>query len=315
MKKLLLVFALLCTPVAMVSAQDPVPMVSAASTSFVDSYYVASRYATAPTSTYAVPMAGNFSYWGYGPHWSYYPYWNYSPYYTVATYYGTGGYGFGYYAPYYTAYYPWSNPYYFYAYPWGSYYPYYGAFPSDYYAWAYPYYPGSYFYYNYSPIYTYGFGMYGSTSRSPRDIIANLNAAPISSEGIVIAANAVKSESLIATVSFAKEPPTEEIDTKAAETFYAIGCELFWQSEHAAAIDQFAKATASDPNDARYWYFRGISETMTGSPTAENSLGRAIELESQHGRSPEVAQALERIQGAFRLKLEEALRQARLQSR
>lgn len=311
MKNFLFAMILAVLPAFAVEAQEPVPMNAALNGPFVDNYYVTTRYATAPTSTYPVPLPGNYSYWGFGTTWAYYPYWNYSPYYTVPVYYGTGGYGFGYYAPYYTAYYPWSNPYYFYAYPYGVYYPYYGAFPSAYYSWAYPYYPGSYFYYNYSPIYSYGYGFYGADASQPRDTVARLNAAPITPQGI---ADAMQAEQpAIKTVAFAKETKVTEVDTAAAETYYAMGNEQFWAGEHESALKHFTNAAANDPEDARYWYFKGMCEVMLASPTAEVSLGRAVELDSQNGRNPDVAQALERIQGSFRLKLEETLRQAKLQ--
>ncbi|MCR9116448.1 MAG: hypothetical protein NXI22_05780 [bacterium] len=289
---------------------DPVAN-TVTSGAFVDQYYVATRYAMSPGATYPLPMTGSFAYWGYGPTWSYYPYWNYSPSYQATPYYGALGYEVPH-SGYYSAYYPWQNPYYFYAYPFGVYSPYSWYYPSGYYAWNYPYYPGSYFYYNYSPIYTYQFGMNDANANRPSEVLASLNSAPISTEQIAQNVNP-ESAGLLKTVSF--QPQSKEItaiDRESAEFAYGEGCHRFWEGEYETALKFFSEATASDSSDARYWYYKGMTETLLGSDVAAVSLGAAVRLESGQRRSAEVSEALQRVQGSFRLKIENTLRQARI---
>jgi hypothetical protein len=85
----------------------------------------------------------------------------------------------------------------------------------------------------------------------------------------------------------------------AAPDLYWRGYALYWDGEYAAAWKYFEAATRL-ADDARYWYYRALTERVLGDDGRE-SLQRGADLERQgkpHGE--QVGLALERIQGPVR---------------
>ncbi|MCC7419779.1 MAG: hypothetical protein IT428_05835 [Planctomycetaceae bacterium] len=91
--------------------------------------------------------------------------------------------------------------------------------------------------------------------------------------------------------------------------WYAMGMDHFWKRDHATALAYLTAATDIQ-NDARYWIFRGLSESrMNRADDAKASFQKGWKL-VQSGRSDKttLANALERIQGQSRMQIE-AVRQ------
>jgi tetratricopeptide (TPR) repeat protein len=89
---------------------------------------------------------------------------------------------------------------------------------------------------------------------------------------------------------------------------YGSGYHCFWQRNYAEALEYFNRAIQNDPEDARYWYYKGFSEQAMGDESsAAESLARAVQLHSE-GKpgAGVVGKALERIQGYRRQMVEEA---------
>jgi tetratricopeptide (TPR) repeat protein len=95
-------------------------------------------------------------------------------------------------------------------------------------------------------------------------------------------------------------------------TFFWRGYSLYWQGDHQEALRRFEAATKLT-DDARFWYFRSLAERATGDNTAaEASLGRAARLHvAGFPRADVIGQALERVQGAERVRMGRALDAAR----
>jgi len=101
-------------------------------------------------------------------------------------------------------------------------------------------------------------------------------------------------------------------DPFGASIRYSKGYHAYWRGDYQAALDELDEAVALDPQDARFWYYKGLAEHAMGrSVWAEVSLGRAVALElaGETDRAL-VAKALERVQGAAREQLVSARRTA-----
>jgi hypothetical protein len=109
--------------------------------------------------------------------------------------------------------------------------------------------------------------------------------------------------------------PRATLDTRGLKTtgqeLYWHGYKLYWESDYAEAWKYFEAATRM-ADDARYWYYRALSERALGDEAARESLLRGAELERQgkpHG--DQVGLALERIQGPVRTWLRSVERELR----
>jgi Tfp pilus assembly protein PilF len=70
------------------------------------------------------------------------------------------------------------------------------------------------------------------------------------------------------------------------ETPYEQGVKFYRQGSHVAARDQFARAVASDPKDARSHLFLGrIAREQRDFPTAQRHLAEAVRLAPQNGEA------------------------------
>ena len=87
-----------------------------------------------------------------------------------------------------------------------------------------------------------------------------------------------------------------------ADATFGTGLELYFAGRYADAERVFRSATAVAPNDARYWYFLGLSQYLQGNATAaEPSFKKGAELESRYQPSVRaITAALERVQGPAR---------------
>ncbi len=100
----------------------------------------------------------------------------------------------------------------------------------------------------------------------------------------------------------------------AAQVYYGQGSHQFWSGDYSAALEQFRSAVAADDHDARFWYFKGFSEQRLGlNQQALDSLatGAKLEIQGYPGRAI-LYRSLERVQGAERLALKEAVLKAQL---
>jgi hypothetical protein len=88
----------------------------------------------------------------------------------------------------------------------------------------------------------------------------------------------------------------------AAEQHYAIGLRLFNARDYAAAEKEFLAAVESDSQDARYYYFLGLSRLSLNKSTEafeDFEQGARLEQQGRPGRRA-VNAALERVQGGQR---------------
>jgi tetratricopeptide (TPR) repeat protein len=94
-----------------------------------------------------------------------------------------------------------------------------------------------------------------------------------------------------------------------AEGLFWKGYRQYWQSEHEDALTYFEAATELFDEDARFWYYRALAETVLGmTREADISLRHAADLHLRGRPSMEaISQALERVQGEARMYLREAL--------
>jgi hypothetical protein len=83
------------------------------------------------------------------------------------------------------------------------------------------------------------------------------------------------------------------------------GHALYWRGEHEEALVRFEAAVKLSGRDARFWYFKGLTESALGEERrSAESLGRAVELHLEGSpRADLIGIALERVQGAERARL------------
>jgi hypothetical protein len=84
---------------------------------------------------------------------------------------------------------------------------------------------------------------------------------------------------------------------------------FYWQGDAEMALALLIRATELNPQDARYWYFRALAERALGEmEMARDSARRAAALKVLHRPDEtEIGLALERVQGAERRFLNEAI--------
>jgi tetratricopeptide (TPR) repeat protein len=94
-----------------------------------------------------------------------------------------------------------------------------------------------------------------------------------------------------------------------ADRLFWKGYRLFWLSRHEEALVLFNATVDLFGEDARYWYFKSLSESALGEHIdAYRSLRRAVDLHLEGKPHAElIGRALERVQGESRMKLRQAL--------
>jgi hypothetical protein len=100
---------------------------------------------------------------------------------------------------------------------------------------------------------------------------------------------------------------TGTVNPLEASKHYAAGLNFYFDGDYGSAERAFAEAVDNDPNDARYYYFLGLSRLALGKPEGREDLDQGGALEQQ-GRppSPVISAALERVQGRLRRVVNEA---------
>jgi len=82
---------------------------------------------------------------------------------------------------------------------------------------------------------------------------------------------------------------------------YGRGVDFYFTNQFIAAEASFALAASLDQNDARYWYFLGLSRTMLGRADAEASFRKGADQERRSQPSSQtIDDSLERVQGSVR---------------
>lgn len=89
-----------------------------------------------------------------------------------------------------------------------------------------------------------------------------------------------------------------------ANSYYAQGLDAFWKGEYKDADRAFARSLAEAPGDSVLQYWRVVSAlAQDQNDRAKSKLTPLIQADSHGSRSPNVASALERLQGPLRQKL------------
>lgn len=90
-----------------------------------------------------------------------------------------------------------------------------------------------------------------------------------------------------------------------ANEVFGRGVHLYWQGDYKNALQQFQLGVQLNTEDARLWYFKGFCELALGRKSeAEKSIVTAIVLHEKTLDKREIARALERVQGKFRMVVE-----------
>ena len=99
--------------------------------------------------------------------------------------------------------------------------------------------------------------------------------------------------------------PVAVTDRTRAMAAFSLGCDSFWKGDYQTALTQFDTAVELAGDDARFWYFKGLSEKALGIDDAVDSLARAVtlDLEAAPSAKRQISESLQRIQGRLRLQL------------
>lgn len=104
---------------------------------------------------------------------------------------------------------------------------------------------------------------------------------------------------------------TATVNPDEAEKHYTAGLSRYFARRYADAEAEFLRAVENYGEDARFYYFLGLSRFMQGKPAAADfAQGAALEQEDRPGLEA-VSKALERVQGEGRTLVNEARRRPR----
>ncbi|QDU95346.1 tetratricopeptide repeat protein [Lignipirellula cremea] len=193
---------------------------------------------------------------------------------------------------------------YFYPY---NYYPVYYYYPE----------PSSYYYYQYPTAPVIVTQPYAPLTKN--EVEADLEVAPTDQKFTALqVARAASRQAhkagyrFVSTDGFEPELPQAAAEEASAQLMFANGFHAYWRQDYEGALKELKQAIAANRNDARAWYYQGLSELALGDENAAvNSFGQAVQLHVDH---PEQATAinrvLERVQGDIRLELHRARQQA-----
>src|SRR5262249_17446487 len=106
-------------------------------------------------------------------------------------------------------------------------------------------------------------------------------------------------------------PTTGTNEAEAAALFWR-GYDRYFARDYAGAGELFQQSVAKYDQDARAWFFRGLSELAQGQQDiATGSLLRGAQVQPMGRPGPEaVGRVLERIQGPQREAIQSAVRMA-----
>jgi tetratricopeptide (TPR) repeat protein len=96
-------------------------------------------------------------------------------------------------------------------------------------------------------------------------------------------------------------------DPLAAERHYAAGLNFYFARNYPSAEREFLAAIENDSQDARFYYYLGLSRLLQNKRGAAEDFDQGARLEARGRPAPAaVSAALERVQGAARRRVNEA---------
>jgi hypothetical protein len=103
-------------------------------------------------------------------------------------------------------------------------------------------------------------------------------------------------------IDISRMQPSDAID------LFWQGYSLYWKQEYGEAREYLVAATRLNGEDARFWYYRALTEVALGNDSAaDGALNRAVTLHHQGlPRTDVIGRSLERVQGPTRMMLREA---------
>ncbi len=114
----------------------------------------------------------------------------------------------------------------------------------------------------------------------------------------------------VSTLSFAA---SAQAQMSVLNEYYGRGVHAYNGGDLIKAYDFLSKAIDGGIKDPRAYYYRGLTSIASGREyEADADFQLGAELEAKGAFGPSIGMALSRIQGATRLKLEDARREARL---
>ena len=102
--------------------------------------------------------------------------------------------------------------------------------------------------------------------------------------------------------------PSQDADLTLAEKYYSAGVIQYWKGDYAAAEKDFATAIRYFKDDARFFYYFGLTCLQQGKRAeATEAFQKANELESKsRPSSAQINAMLERVQGIARQAIDQA---------
>jgi hypothetical protein len=102
--------------------------------------------------------------------------------------------------------------------------------------------------------------------------------------------------------------PSQDADLTLAEKYYSAGVIQYWTGDYAAAEKDFATAIRYFKDDARFYYYLGLTSWQEGKRAEANeAFQKGNELESKsRPSSAQINAMLERVQGTARQAIDQA---------
>jgi len=187
-------------------------------------------------------------------------------------------------------------------------------YPQYYYPTYYYYAPRTYSYFTYPQAPVIITQPYAPLIKNDAPVQPSLENAPEAKLAEQIVAAATRQPSDVRFVSTDEQQVTAEIpvanDHVTAQLMFSSAFHAYWRADYSAAQKQLAEAVAADNQDARIWYYKGLTElALEQDQAAASSFGEAVKLHiAQPEQNAQVNKALERVQGDVRLQLHRAKR-------
>ncbi len=119
---------------------------------------------------------------------------------------------------------------------------------------------------------------------------------------------------LLALVVFVAFERTAQAQNAILAQLYGQGVHAYYSGDSMKAYDLLSKAIDGGSKDPRAFYFRGLTAVSSGREYESEADYRAgAELEAKGSFGPSVGQALSRIQGSHRMKIESVRQQAQFE--
>ncbi|MCC9656107.1 hypothetical protein [Rhodopirellula halodulae] len=112
----------------------------------------------------------------------------------------------------------------------------------------------------------------------------------------------------------ATQTNTSHAQSAVLAEIYGRGVHAYNAGNYSKAYELLSMAIDNNIRDPRAYYFRGLAANASGMGYAEGDWQMGADLEARGGDSRSIGQALSRVQGSQRLKLESIREKARLQA-